>query len=305
MLKSNIDALLCDNKKLLESAYERLLLGVTFPRICRIVYLLYPEFFLNGVVVKGVRMNLTRDGQIYSEGPHHPQTYNQKVLVSFLKAVASVYDCNVNPGFIGLLLEELEADFSESYLREFPHVIRIVSGNQFKRKEFSNGFGMPSVEFVSYEFVEIQGSTEEIVIHKLDQLTPPLISEIVVVDDTSLELSALDGFPGPYVKPMLAVSPIDKIGDKLSKLGDSSGLVVHTIGVRFFSHTTVLVVKFPIVWGLPSGVGQSFDPYCYYDGKPLTALNGWFRHVIAFWIKIMVQRVGRPPPWESTLLICQ
>jgi len=301
MFKNDINALLSDNKKLLDSAYGRLLLGVTFPRICRIVYLLYPEFFLSGVEIKGVKMYLSRDGQISSNKPHHPQPYNQSVLVNFLKAVASVYDCKVNPEFIGMLLEDLESDFSEQYLHEFPHVIRIVSGNGFKRREYAMGLSMPCVEFVSYEFLEIQGTTEDIVLHKLDQLPLPLVTEVIVVDDTSLELSAFDGFPGPYVKPMFNVSPIEKIGEKLEKLGDKSGNVVHTVGVRFFSHTTILVVRFPIVWDSPSGEGQSFDPYCYYDGKPLTALNGWFRHVIAFWIKILMQREKRPPSNEIML----
>jgi len=288
-----------DNNKLLCSAYQRVGLGITFPRICRLVYLLYPDLFLHGVTVKDVFFCINQNGDLSRQGPHHPGVYDRGVLVSFLRELASVYAVSYDEGLIGLLLLELEEDFSQEYLDAFPHVIRVVTGNGFKRKEYSSGFGKPGVEFLTYEFVEIQGGEDTIIDNKLSQVPPVYHDEVVVVDDTSLSMTALDGFPGPYVKPFFAQSDIKSFGEKLNRLGSNEGLVVHSVGVRFRLSQFILIVKFPIVWGPECGDGQMFNPYCYYGEKPLTALNGWFRHVIAFWIKVILLRNWRSPDTMS------
>lgn len=213
------------------------------------------------------------------------------LVVPLLAKIASLYGCVYHSGLVGLFLRELSADFSREYLTQFPHVIRIVSGNEFKRKEYAQGFGNAGVEFLSYEFVEIQGTVEEIVEHKLDQV-PEVANEVIVVDDTALELVALDGFPGPYVKSFFQSSCIGELDKKLTKLGDKRAYVVHTIGVKFNGYRAVQAVRFPVFWGAMASPGHDFDPYCYYKSRPLTALNGFFRYVIAFWIKVMIRRIN-------------
>lgn len=291
MSELKINLLVHENKRLVDLAFERLASGVNIPRICRLVYILYPDFFLRGVVVNGVSLFIDSQGSITNTGPHHPQEYSRELLVSLLKKIGAIYEREITSDLISTFLLELESDFSPEYLTNFPFVIRIVTGNAFKRKEYAHAFGLGSVEFMSYEFQEIQGTNEEIILNKVEQL-PELFNEIVIVDDTALEVAALDGFPGPYVKSFFELSPIEKFGEKLEKLQNRSAFVVHTVAVTFRHFKTVEVVRFPVMWGDPVTDGHSFDPYCYYKGAPLTSMNGWFRHVIAFWIKAIVNRIS-------------
>jgi len=153
--------------------------------------------------VKGTFICIDNANNISSEGPHHPCMYSRPLLVAFLNKVAYLYGFTIDPLVTGALLEELESDFSTEYLHKFPYVMRIVTGNSYKRKEYSNAFGLSSIEFLDYTFQEIQGTTEEIVLDKVSQLKVE-DTEIVIVDDTGLEMVALDGFPGPYVKPFFS-----------------------------------------------------------------------------------------------------
>lgn len=290
-LVPEIFLLVQENERLVRLAYMRLSTVVGFPQICRLAYLLYPEFFLKGIVVNNCNMVINDLGDLVNDGPHHPSLYSEILMVSFLQAIAKTYEFPIYPGLIGLFLQEIAVDFSREYMSEFPYVIRVVSGNTFKRKEYESAFGQARVEFLSYEFVEIQGTVEEIVQHKLDQLKEVDV-EVVMVDDTALELVALDGFPGPYVKSLFQCSQMPKLEEKLTKLGDNRAFVVHTIGVKFKGVDYVQAVRFPVIWRTPDSPGHNFNPYCYYKHRPLTDLNGFFRHVIAFWIKIILQRIN-------------
>jgi len=117
--------------------------------------------------VKGTFICIDNANNISSEGPHHPCMYSRPLLVAFLNKVAYLYGFTIDPLVTGALLEELESDFSTEYLHKFPYVMRIVTGNSYKRKEYSNAFGLSSIEFLDYTFQEIQGTTEEIVLDKV------------------------------------------------------------------------------------------------------------------------------------------
>src|SRR3989344_1102008 len=76
----------------------------------------------------------------------------------------------------------------------------IVVGNPLKFKELSTGLG----EFFDCEQKiinepEIQGSPEEILAHKLKRAYETF-KHPVLVDDVSVHLDELNGFPGPYMK---------------------------------------------------------------------------------------------------------
>lgn len=231
-------------------------------------------------------------GLLGTTGPHYPQTYDQRLLIVWVEALASQFKVYFPPDIVSMLIEELESDFSYDYLQQFPYVLRIVSGNSFKRKEYSQGFSLPNVEFMSYDFVEIQGTEDEIVEHKLSQL-PDEPDEVMMIDDTSLELKALDGFPGPYVKAFFSKVSHESVCSKLAALGTNDAYVVHTIGVSLRSHKFSQMFRFPVKWGASCGEGHSFDPYCYFRSQPLAKLNGYFRQIIAFWIKMLIIRYSK------------
>lgn len=291
----NIREQLLSLETLIEVSESRLDQEPSFPRICRLVYLTYPSYFLHGVTIKNVRFVRSRTGDATKEGEHYPSVYIQSDLVSYVNLVAAEYAVKIPPGLLSQFVMELEGDFSVEYLRAFPYVIRVVTGNTFKRKEYGRGFSLPSVEFISYEFEEIQGTNAEIVEHKLCQLPTPEDNLVVIVEDNSLELAALNGFPGPYVKSFFSQVPIDSMSEKLEKLGDTRANVVFTIGMRFVRGCLSLSTSFPVIWGPPLEIsGQGFDPYTYYLGTPLNRMQGCFRHVIAFWLEIMLARAFSP-----------
>jgi inosine/xanthosine triphosphate pyrophosphatase family protein len=271
--------------KVLEFLEEK----VTFQRISRLIHITYPEFFMRGITIRSRFFGIGRQGNLIHEGIHYPQKYDQSLLVQFLQGVCLLYGFHFPLDIVGLLCDEIESDFSAEYLAQFPFVIRVVSGNSYKRQEYSYGFSLPSVEFVSYDFVEIQGTGEEIVLDKLVQL-PEEDHVVMVVDDTALELCALGGFPGPYVKSFFRHVDYDELGPKLEALGDTRAVVCHSIGVLFQRKTYLYTFRFPVLWGVSSGEGHSFDPYCYYKHTPLIKLNGHFRQIIAFWIKVLLVR---------------
>mgnify|MGYP000122524988 CR=1 FL=1 len=66
---------------------------------------------------------------------------------------------------------------------------------------------------------EIQGTSEEIALEKAKKALE-IIKSPFIVEDVSLHLSALGGFPGPYIKPMLSVLGPDGLYDLVHRYGD-------------------------------------------------------------------------------------
>ena len=76
----------------------------------------------------------------------------------------------------------------------------IVTGNPLKFRELSASLGeFFDCEQRKLDGYEIQGSPQEILRHKLARAYEAF-KEPVLVDDTSLHLAALKGFPGPYIR---------------------------------------------------------------------------------------------------------
>ncbi len=76
----------------------------------------------------------------------------------------------------------------------------IVTGSEFKFKDLSaklNEFF--DCEQRDWNEYEIQGDPEEILKHKLKRAYE-MFKEPVLVDDVSVDIGALNGFPGPYMK---------------------------------------------------------------------------------------------------------
>ncbi len=78
-----------------------------------------------------------------------------------------------------------------------------VTGNLNKLSEYRAVFErITSVQLVhrALEITEIQGSAEDITKDKVIKAANALNKDFVMVEDSSLSISALGGLPGPYIK---------------------------------------------------------------------------------------------------------
>jgi inosine triphosphate pyrophosphatase len=87
----------------------------------------------------------------------------------------------------------------------------IATGNEYKYKELEKALS-PYFKCQQYDIdlIEIQGTSREIIQYKLLQAFKKT-KQAVLVDDVSIHLDSLNGFPGPYVKDFLYTTGIDKI----------------------------------------------------------------------------------------------
>lgn len=98
--------------------------------------------------------------------------------------------------------------------------LAIVTGNPLKFTELSLAlseyFDCEQKEFDG--LYEIQGEPLEILHHKMREAYIRA-GMPVLVDDVSLHLDALNGFPGPYVKSFSAAIPPREMGEKFTGTG--------------------------------------------------------------------------------------
>ncbi|KAI5181679.1 inosine triphosphate pyrophosphatase [Nematocida sp. AWRm80] len=99
-------------------------------------------------------------------------------------------------------------------------MISIVTGSPRKKDEITRYIdGRIEYQFVSYDLDEIQGTATEI-IEKKAREAYKLIKGPLLVEDYSLYIDFLGGFPGPYIKSILAAKQLSKIISTLSALGE-------------------------------------------------------------------------------------
>lgn len=107
---------------------------------------------------------------------------------------------------------------------------------------------------VDVDTVEIQGTMEEITARKCEEAAQTLLScddsdhghlretldadfgagndgDFLLVEDVSLGIDALNGFPGPYCKPMLEAIAPEGLWDLMSRYDDRRATVTCTLGV--------------------------------------------------------------------------
>lgn len=87
----------------------------------------------------------------------------------------------------------------------------VVTGNPLKFRELSHALSefFVCVQKELSDYKEIQGTAEEILKHKV-KAAYEKFKEPVLVDDTSVYLSDLGGFPGPYIRSFFEhMSPYD------------------------------------------------------------------------------------------------
>ncbi len=95
--------------------------------------------------------------------------------------------------------------------------LAIVTGNPLKYTELERAlrehFDCEQKEFEG--LYEIQGTPEEILAHKMREAYVRA-GMPVLVDDVSLHMEALNGFPGSYIKDFLAAIPPRLMGERFS-----------------------------------------------------------------------------------------
>ncbi|KMV66143.1 HAM1 domain-containing protein [Encephalitozoon cuniculi EcunIII-L] len=93
-----------------------------------------------------------------------------------------------------------------------------ITSSSYKYKAFQEFLGAP-VQMIRLDIEEIQGSKEEIIIDKLQKVSH-LVTEstFVFVDDTSIHMSGLGGFPGQYAKDFLKMGA-PRVLEVASKVG--------------------------------------------------------------------------------------
>jgi len=98
--------------------------------------------------------------------------------------------------------------------------ITIITGNERKRKDIARHIGdQIEYEFVEMEIEEIQGTAQEIIRKKLEE-AHKIAKGPVIVEDYSLYIDVLKGFPGPYVKFLLVNGELGEIVKNLRPLGE-------------------------------------------------------------------------------------
>lgn len=78
--------------------------------------------------------------------------------------------------------------------------IYFITANKNKFEEFHSILGQNiKIKMLNMDLDEIQGSPQEIAIHKAKQATK-VYNKTVIIEDTCLCFNALGGLPGPYIK---------------------------------------------------------------------------------------------------------
>lgn len=116
--------------------------------------------------------------------------------------------------------------------------LTIVTGNPLKFRQLSHALG----DYFDCEqkdlegYAEIQGTPDEIRNHKLDTAYKTF-GTAVLVDDVSLHMELLGGFPGPYIRSFLEQMPPHVMGRKFA--GERIRVVCR-LGLRFKEGDDVL-----------------------------------------------------------------
>lgn len=116
--------------------------------------------------------------------------------------------------------------------------ITFVTGNANKLKEVihilgggddSNKVGNATIVNKKLDIEEIQGSIDEVTIHKA-KAAAELVGGPVLVEDTCLAFTALNDLPGPYIKWFVEAIGLKGLVDMLYKFEDKGAKAVCTFG---------------------------------------------------------------------------
>lgn len=155
--------------------------------------------------------------------------------------------------------------------------LAIVTGNKLKFRELSNFLNeyFECEQVIIKDLVEIQGTPEEILTHKLN-LAYSKMNIPVLVDDTSLHFDFLNGFPGPYGKDFFDRMTPFEMGQKFQGTRIEA---VCRLGIMY-NKDDILIAKGSLYGDIiepkdNNHNGREFDLFIIADGtdKPMIEFN--------------------------------
>jgi non-canonical purine NTP pyrophosphatase (RdgB/HAM1 family) len=108
-----------------------------------------------------------------------------------------------------------------------------VTTNIKKKLEVEACLKLP-IDQICIDIDEIQGTKEEIAKDKLKKALIGNEEKIIIIDDTAIELKALNGFPGPYGKDFLKIG-YDCIENLVSKIGRET-ILSTVLGLGYYKN---------------------------------------------------------------------
>lgn len=146
-----------------------------------------------------------------------------------------------------------------------------VTGNPNKAKYFSRMVGF-DVEHITVELEEIQSlSLREVVEHKAHQAYEKL-QRPVIVEDTSVRFSAMNGLPGPFIKWFLDTMSLEEICRMLDVPNDRSA--VAGAAIAYYDGKILEVFERELEGSVPSNpkgdAGFGWNPIFIPSGSELT-----------------------------------
>ncbi len=152
--------------------------------------------------------------------------------------------------------------------------LTFVTGNPNKALEVGMILGISDLESRAIDTPEIQSFSLEEIVKTKAEFAQKVCGSPVVVEDVSLDLEVLKGFPGPFVKFWqnnvgydLAVEIAEKLGN--DRLTVRCG-VGYADGLKFFYTEGKVRGRFVAGRAPSSGWGFGFDPYVLLDGQEKT-----------------------------------
>lgn len=156
-------------------------------------------------------------------------------------------------------------------------MVYFISGNENKKKETEaifKEFGLNhELKFICMDLQEIQGSPKEIIEAKCKEAIKQnntLAREEFFIEDTSLYLDALHGFPGPYIKYFERIG-LENIFKIVDKLGNSGAKAVSMVG--YYKNGNINIVSGETVGTIveyKNGHNFGFDPIFKPHGEKIT-----------------------------------
>ncbi|SIO73528.1 nucleoside-triphosphate pyrophosphatase [Babesia microti strain RI] len=108
--------------------------------------------------------------------------------------------------------------------------LTFCSSNKNKYLELSKCFAhLATINWAQLDIPEIQGSLDEIVTYKADYAYKTL-NKPVLVEDTALGFTALNGLPGQYIKTFVSKLSLSDITKLLDGFPDKTAVATTTIG---------------------------------------------------------------------------
>jgi len=110
-----------------------------------------------------------------------------------------------------------------------PRELNFITGNKNKLAEVQTILSSTPVKLQnqSIDLLEIQGTIEEISLHKC-RTAADIIKGPVLVEDTCLSFNAFDKLPGPYIKWFLQALGVQNLHKLLSGFEDKSAQAICT-----------------------------------------------------------------------------